>query len=79
MAGTHREAAQAAAKRFGIPDIEEVEALVQRSDVNLAYIPTPPFLHHPQALLALRTGEHVISEKPLAIEATRTASVGANP
>ena len=79
MAGTHREAAQAAAKRFGIPDILEVEALVQRPDIDLVYIATPPFLHHPQALLAMRAGKHVICEKPLAIAATRTASAGANP
>lgn len=69
MAGTHREAARAAAKRFGIPDIQEVEALVQRPDIDLVYIATPPFLHHPQALLALRAGKHVICEKPLAMTA----------
>lgn len=69
MAGTHREAAQAAAKRFGIPDIQEVEDLVQRPDIDLIYIATPPFLHHPQALLALRAGKHVICEKPLALTA----------
>ena len=69
MAGTHREAAQAAAKRFGIPDIQEVKALVQRPDIDLIYIATPPFLHHPQALLALRAGKHVICEKPLAMTA----------
>ena len=67
MAGTHREAAQAAAKRFGIPDIQEVNALLQRPDIDLIYIATPPFLHHPQALLALRAGKHVICEKPLAM------------
>ena len=67
MAGTQREAAQAAAKRFGIPDIQEVNALLQRPDIDLIYIATPPFLHHPQALLALRAGKHVICEKPLAM------------
>ncbi len=67
MAGTHREAAQAAAKRFGIPNIQEIEALVQRPDIDLVYIATPPFLHHSQALLALRAGKHVICEKPLAM------------
>jgi len=67
MAGTHREAALAAARRFGIPDIVEVEALVGRDDVDLIYIATPPFLHHPQAMLALNAGKHVICEKPLAL------------
>ncbi len=67
MAGTHRAAALAAAQRFGVPDIVEVSALVKRDDVDLIYIATPPFLHHEQAMAALQSGKHVISEKPLAI------------
>jgi predicted dehydrogenase len=67
MAGTHRAAAQAAARRFGIPDIEDVDQLLGRDDVDLVYIATPPFLHHPQALAALAAGKHVICEKPLAM------------
>ena len=67
MAGTHREAALAAARRFGIPDVEEVDQLLSRDDVDLVYIATPPFLHHPQAMAALEAGKHVICEKPLAM------------
>ena len=67
MAGTHREAAHAAAKRFGIPDIEDVDKMLDRDDIDMIYIATPPFLHHPQAMAALRAGKHVICEKPLAM------------
>jgi predicted dehydrogenase len=67
MAGTHRQAAHAAARRFGIPDIEDVDKLLARNDVDLVYIATPPFLHHPQAIAALEAGKHVICEKPLAM------------
>ena len=67
MAGTHREAAHAAALRFGIPDIEDVGKMLERDDIDLVYIATPPFLHHPQAMQALRAGKHVICEKPLAM------------
>ena len=67
MAGTHREAAFATAQRFGIPDIEDVDALLARSEIDLIYIATPPFLHYPQALKALQAGKHVICEKPLAM------------
>jgi predicted dehydrogenase len=67
MAGTHRQAARAAAARFGIPDIEHVEALVARDDIDLVYIATPPFLHYSQAMAALEAGKHVICEKPLAM------------
>src|SRR3989454_6645680 len=68
MAATHREAALAMAQRFGIPDIQDVDALLSREDINLIYIATPPFLHHPQAMKALQAGKHVICEKPLAMD-----------
>ena len=67
MAGTNRRAAHAAAQRFGIPDIEDVDKLLARDDVDLVYIATPPFLHYPQAIAALEAGKHVICEKPLAM------------
>jgi predicted dehydrogenase len=68
MAATHREAAFAMAQRFGIPDIQDPDTLLARDDINLIYIATPPFLHHPQAMKALRAGKHVICEKPLAMD-----------
>jgi predicted dehydrogenase len=67
MAGTHRPAALAAAARFGVENVEEVESLLRRPDIDLVYIATPPFLHHPQAMAALAAGKHVICEKPLAL------------
>ena len=67
MAGTHRQAAYAAAQRFGIPDVEDVDKLLGRDDIDLVYIATPPFLHHAQAMKALAAGKHVICEKPLAL------------
>src|SRR3954453_13359582 len=67
MAGTHREAAPAAARRFGIPDIEDIDTPLAPDDADLIYIATPPFLHHPQAIAALEAGKHVICEKPLAM------------
>jgi len=67
MAGTHRQDALAIAQRFGIPDIQDVDALAQRPDIDLVYISTPPFLHHSQAMKVLHAGKHVICEKPLAL------------
>ncbi len=60
-------AAQAGAELFRVPNVADTESLVARGDVDLAYIATPPALHHPQALAALRAGKHVICEKPLAV------------
>ncbi|HVE17134.1 MAG TPA: Gfo/Idh/MocA family oxidoreductase [Chthoniobacterales bacterium] len=67
MAGTHREAAVAMMRRFGVPEIVEMDALLADPEVDLIYIATPPSLHYPQALAALQAGKHVICEKPLAL------------
>jgi predicted dehydrogenase len=75
MAGTHRQAAYAAARRFGIPDVEDIDRLLARDDVDLIYIATPPFLHHPQAIAALESGKHVICEKPLAMTVAEADSM----
>ncbi len=68
-------AAQLGAEAFGIPNVDSPEALAQRDDVDLMYIGTPPALHHPQALAALRAGKHVICEKPLAISNEQAAEL----
>ena len=67
MAGTYGRSAEAAAQRFGIAEQEDVKDLAGRDDLDMVYIATPPFLHHPQAMLALRAGKHVMCEKPLAL------------
>ena len=51
----------------GSTNVDDVDALLRRDDVDLVYIATPPFLHHPQAMAALEAGKHVIVEKPLAL------------
>src|SRR5262245_57648770 len=68
MAGTHREAAFATAQRFGIPDIQDIDALVRRDDVDLIESATPPCLLHPQAMRASAANKHVMCEKPLAMD-----------
>ena len=67
MAGTHREAALAMARRFGVAETLDVERLLNLDEVDLVYIATPPFLHYGQVRAALEAGKHVICEKPLAL------------
>jgi predicted dehydrogenase len=67
MAGTARPAAVAAAQRYGLEDVVDVDRLLGLPDVDLVYIATPPFLHYEQSKLALLAGKHVICEKPLAL------------
>ncbi len=67
IAGSKREEALTAAKRFGAEQFGSLNELVNHPDVDLIYIATPPFLHYEQAMLALNAGKHVICEKPLAL------------
>jgi predicted dehydrogenase len=67
MAGTARPAALAAARRYGLEDVVEIDRLLDLPAVELVYISTPPFLHYEQAKQALEAGKHVICEKPLAL------------
>src|SRR5689334_6267125 len=67
MAGTARPASIAAARRFGLEDVEDIDRLLSRQEVDLIYIATPPFLHFDQARRALEASKHVICEKPLAL------------
>jgi predicted dehydrogenase len=57
----------AAAKRYGLEDVVDIDRLLGLPDVDLVYISTPPFLHFEQARRALDAGKHVICEKPLAL------------
>ncbi|MET0475828.1 MAG: Gfo/Idh/MocA family oxidoreductase [Mycobacterium sp.] len=67
MAGTAREASVAAAQRYGLDDVVDVDRLLDLPTVDLVYLATPPFLHYEQSKRALRAGKHVICEKPLAL------------
>src|SRR3954452_12472098 len=67
MAATHRPASLAAAARFGVENVDDLDEFLGRKDLDIVYIATPPFLHHEQAMAALEAGKHVIVEKPLAM------------
>jgi len=62
------ERARAAAMQFAIPHFSaDYREVVKRPDVDLVSIVTPPNLHMPIALAALRAGKHVLCEKPFAL------------
>ena len=44
------------------------DTFLEDERIDLVYIATPPWLHHPQAKKALLKGKHVICEKPAALE-----------
>jgi predicted dehydrogenase len=67
--------AQRIREQFGFSEwYEDISVMLKKSDVEAVDICTPNYLHAPMAIAALRSGRHVLCEKPLArtaAEATR--------
>ncbi|PYI56283.1 Gfo/Idh/MocA family protein [Paenibacillus flagellatus] len=62
--------AEARAKQFGIPAVEEsAEALLARSDIDAVVIGVPNKFHADFAVAALEAGKHVLLEKPMGLNA----------
>jgi predicted dehydrogenase len=72
VAGRNAEKVAAFAQKFAVPfSTTEVAALVARTDVDVVCITTPSGAHLEPALAAIRSGKHVLIEKPLEITPER--------
>ncbi|MWA07381.1 gfo/Idh/MocA family oxidoreductase [Actinomadura sp. LD22] len=72
-----RDPAKAArfAGRFGGEPVQGYEALLGRADVDAVYVPLPVHLHAEWVGRALRSGRHVLAEKPLTASAADTEAL----
>ena len=74
IASGRRERAEAVAKEFGIEHVaDDWQELVQRNDVDLVSIVTPPATHMEITLAALEQHKAVLCEKPMALNADQSA------
>ena len=70
IAGSSQSSAERAAERFGVPRaFGSYEELIADPAIHVVHNTTPNHLHHPVSLAALRAGKHVVSDKPLALNA----------
>jgi predicted dehydrogenase len=68
LCGRRRPHARAMADRLGVRDVHtDYRELCERDDLDAVTVVTPNVCHAEQALMALRTGKHVLCEKPLAM------------
>lgn len=68
ISGRDRRAVTGAAQRYGIEEwTERWETLIERSDLDLIDICTPPGTHAAIAIAAAQAGKSVLCEKPLAV------------
>ncbi|MEP6693218.1 MAG: Gfo/Idh/MocA family oxidoreductase [Chloroflexota bacterium] len=70
ICSAHLDRARAAAEQAGIPvAVDMAKDLVERDDVDVVSVTSPPTLHREHTLAALAAGKHVICEKPMARDA----------
>ena len=70
IASGHREHAESVAKQFGIENVaNDWRELVERDDIDLVSVVTPPSTHMEITLAALERGKAVLCEKPMAMDA----------
>ena len=68
IASGHAENAEKVAREFGIPHwTGDWRETVSREDVDLICITTPPVFHHEMTLAALENNNHILCEKPTAM------------
>ena len=67
----------ATAAEFGIAPLTSLEDILDRKDVHIVHIATPPATHGRFAMAALEAGKHVLCEKPLAVSGSEADSVAA--
>jgi predicted dehydrogenase len=70
IASRHRERAASVAQEFGIEHVaNDWQELVQRDDVDLVSVVSPPATHMEITMAALEQGKAVLCEKPMAMNA----------
>lgn len=70
IASRRREHAESVAKEFGIEHAtSDWRELIERDDIDLISVVTPPAMHMEMALAALESGKAVLCEKPMAMNA----------
>jgi predicted dehydrogenase len=75
VADVRSELAQERAEQFGIPQVLEVDALLQHPDIEVVLNLTPPKAHAPINKAALDAGKHVYCEKPFAVNRAEALEV----
>lgn len=69
IAGFHRNKTREVAEELEIEPHDTWREVIERPDIDLVSVATPPAEHHQMAMAALAAGKHVLCEKPTALDA----------
>ncbi len=72
QAARNQELAQEFLTSFGGEIINGYQAMLERDDIDIVYIPLPPSLHYRWGLEALKHHKHVLMEKPFTLSVQDT-------
>ena len=73
IASGHLKNAESAAREFGVSHLtDNWRETIEKKDVDLICITTPPVLHLEQTLYAIEKGKHILCEKPMAMSVSET-------
>lgn len=76
IVGSTPEKSQAAAGRLGLPrGYADLDAVLADDRVDVVHLATPNRLHYQQAAAVLKSGRHVLCEKPLAMTSAESAEL----
>lgn len=62
---TDLERAHSIGREYGCEALGDIHQLIERSDIQVVHLCTPHHLHVPMALMMLKSGKHVLTEKPM--------------
>lgn len=65
IASLHREHAEHAARHYRCEAMTDWNEIVERKDIDAVIVCTPPHVHADISIAALKSGKHVLCEKPL--------------
>lgn len=69
--------AESLAAAYGAQTYAGYRRMLDEAELDVAYITSPPPLHHEQALAALAHGCHVLIEKPITLDLNEAEEIGA--
>lgn len=76
IASARLSSAQSAADQFNIPNVyDDWEAMLAEHDFDLVCIATPVKYHAPMTITALKSGAHVLCEKPMAMNSEESSQM----